>query len=119
LQFHPASEVSAEASQCANDQGKYWEFHDKVFSEQSKQGEDTITYGAVELKRWASEIGIQSAAFNNCLDSGKYKSEVSKDYNDGLTAGVNGTPTFFINGQMLVGAQPYAALKAVIDAALK
>src|SRR3989344_3637539 len=78
LPFHPAAQVSAEASECAHEQSKFWEMHDKIFSEQAKQGTGTVTYGAVELKKWASQIGLETNTFNTCLDSGKYKSEVEK-----------------------------------------
>ena len=119
LPFHPASQVSAEASECAHEQGKFWEMHDKIFGEQAKQGTGTVTYGTPELKKWASQIGLNSAQFNQCLDSRKYKSEVEKDLADGSAYGVSGTPTLFINGQIIVGAQPFSAFKAVIDKELK
>lgn len=119
LSFHPASQVSAEASECAHEQGKFWEIHDKIFGEQAKQGTGTITFGVDELKKWASQIGLDSAKFNQCLDSGKYKSEVEKDFADGSAYGVSGTPTLFVNGQPVVGAQPFSAFKALIDKELK
>ena len=119
LSFHPAAQVSAEAAQCADEQGKFWEMHDKIFQEQAKQGTGTVTYGTVELKKWASQIGLTSAKFNQCLDSGKYKSEVEKDAADGSSYGVSGTPTLFVNGYPVVGAQPFAVFKALIDKELK
>lgn len=119
LSFHPAAQVSAEASECAEEQGKFWEMHDKIFQEQAKQGTGTVTYGVVELKKWASQIGLTSAKFNQCLDSRKYKSEVEKDLADGSTYGVSGTPTLFVNGNPIVGAQPFAVFKALIDKELK
>ena len=118
LSFHPASVISAQASNCAKEQNKYWEFHDKMFGEEEKKGTGTITYGIVELKRWAKEIGMNSDDFNKCVDSQKYKSEVEKDIADGTKAGVSGTPTTFVNGVAIVGAQPYANFKAAIDKAL-
>jgi protein-disulfide isomerase len=119
LSFHPAAQVSAESAECADEQGKFWEMHDKIFQEQAKQGTGTVTYGTVELKKWASQIGLNSAEFNQCLDSGKYKSEVEKDVADGSAYGVSGTPTLFINGNPIVGAQPFSAFKAIIDGELK
>lgn len=119
LSFHPAAQISAEASECAHEQGKFWEMHDKMFQEQAKQGTGTVTYGAVELKKWASQIGLNSFVFNQCLDSGKYKSEVEKDTADGSSYGVSGTPTLFVNGNPIVGAQPFSVFKAVIDRELK
>src|SRR3989304_2938085 len=94
--IHPAAEKSAEASECAEEQGKFWEYHDKIFMEQDKLGQGTIEYGIEELKKWASEIGLDENKFNQCLDSGKYESEVEKDFNDGVSYGVGGTPTFYV-----------------------
>lgn len=119
LSFHPAAQISAEASECADEQGKFWEMHDKIFGEQAKQGTGTITYGAVELKKWAPEIGLNSSKFNQCLDSRKYKSEVEKDMADGSSYGVTGTPTLYVNGYPIVGAQPFTVFKALIDKELK
>ncbi len=119
LSFHPASIPAAQASQCAKDQGKFWEMHDKMFSEQEKQGQGTIQFGVSELKNWASQIGLDTDKFNQCLDSGKYKSEVEKDFADGSAYGVSGTPTLFINGKPVVGAQPFSVFKAIIDGELK
>lgn len=119
LSFHPMAEPSAQASECANDQGKYWEFHDKLFGEQEKLGQGTVTFTNQDIKNWASQIGLNSAKFNQCLDSGKYKDEVAGDVSDGTAAGVSGTPSFFINGRLIVGAQPYSSFKAVIEEELK
>lgn len=119
LQFHPGAEPAAQASECADDQGKFWEMHDKIFEEQEKQGSGTIQFGVTDLKKWARELGLNTAVFNQCLDSGKYKAEVAKDLADGQSYGVSGTPSFFINGKMLVGALPYENFKAEIEAALK
>jgi len=146
LPFHPAAQASAEASECADEQGKFWEMHDKIFEEQAKQGTETITYGVSELKKWASQIGLDSAKFNQCLDSEKYKSEVEKDLADGSSYGVSGTPGFILmegneteidtgliadaqnknqnivpmpNGNYFIGgAQPFSVFKAVIDSLL-
>lgn len=118
LSFHPAALISALAANCAKDQGKYWEMHDKMFLEELGKGTGTITYGSVDLKKWAKEIGLDANTFNQCLDSQKYKAEVDKDIADGSSAGVSGTPTTFVNGVAIVGAQPYATFKAAIDKAL-
>jgi protein-disulfide isomerase len=119
LAFHPMAEPSAQAAECAKEQNKYWEFHDKLFVEQDKLGQGTVTYTVNDLKKWASQIGLDSSKFNQCLDSGKFKSEIAKDVADATAAGVTGTPSFFINGRSIVGAQPYATFKAMIDAELK
>jgi len=119
LPFHPMAQKSAEAAECADDQGKFWEMHDKIFVEQSKQGSGTIQYSLDDVKRWAGEIGLNANQFNECVDSGKYSEEVKKDLADGNAAGVSGTPSFFINGKILVGAQPFSAFEQVIEAELK
>lgn len=116
LSFHPMAQPFAEAAECAEDQGKYWQMHDKIFSEQEKKGQGTVTSSIDDLKLWASQVaGLDKNKFNQCLDSGKYKVEVQKDFDDGSKAGVSGTPSFFINGRLLVGAQPFSAFKSVID----
>lgn len=117
--IHPAAEPSAQAAQCANDQNKFWEFHDKIFEEQQKlNATGTVQFSAVELKKWAGEVGLNTSTFNSCLDSGKYKDEVAKDAADGVNAGVTGTPSFFVNGNIIIGAQPYAAFQAAIESEL-
>mgnify|MGYP001581899184 FL=1 len=119
LSFHPAAQPAAEAAECADDQSKFWEMHDKIFSEQEKQGQGTIQFSVDDIKNWASQIDLDMNTFNQCFDSGKYKLEVEEDFVDGSAYGVSGTPTFFINGQRLVGAQPFSAFKAIIDGELK
>ncbi len=120
LSFHPMSEKSAEAADCANDQGKFWEMHNKIFDEQAKLGTGTIQYNVTDINNWASGIGLDAAKFDLCLDSGKYVQEVRKDASDGGRAGVQGTPTFFIgnskNGYVIIpGAVPYATFKQAVD----
>ena len=120
LSFHPMAQKYAEAAECAEEQNKFWEMHDKIFQEQEKLGTGTISaYGVSDVKRWAGEIGLNVSEFNQCLDLGKYASEVKKDFDDGSKAGVNGTPTFFINGEVLVGAQPIQTFIQTIDSELK
>jgi len=119
LSFHPAAMPAAQASQCAKDQGKFWEMHDKMFSEQEKLGQGTIQFGVSDIKKWASQIGLDTNKFNQCLDSEKYKLEVEKDMADGSAYGVSGTPTLFINGKPVIGAQPFSVFKVIIDEELK
>lgn len=111
LSFHQYAQKAAEAAECAQDQGKYWEMHDKLFQNQKNLDIDS-------LKKYAKDIGLDVEEFNSCLDSGKYASEVQKDFNDGQKYGVSGTPTFFINGIELVGAYPFDSFKQIIDAEL-
>ena len=120
LSFHPAAQPAAEAAQCANDQGKFWEMHDKLFEEQAKQGTGTIQFSETDIQRWALQVsGLDMNKWKECVASRKYKSEVEKDLKDGSAYGVSGTPTLFINGKPIVGAQPFSAFKAEIDALLK
>ena len=124
--IHPMAQKSAEAAQCANEQEKYWEYHDKMYGEQnildggSIEGpvQSTVTYTVNDLKKWAKDLGLDSGKFDSCLDDGKYEDEVKNDFQDGAQAGVQGTPSFFINGKQLSGAQPFSAFKQAIDAEL-
>ncbi|MFH1752238.1 MAG: DsbA family protein [archaeon] len=111
LSFHADAQKAAEAAECAGEQGKYFEMHDKIFENQS-------SIGVENLKQYAVDIGLDSSAFNTCLDSGTMAQEVQKDISDGQAYGVSGTPTFFVNGQKVVGAQPFTVFKQLIDAEL-
>lgn len=117
--IHPMAEASAEAGECAQEQGRFWDMHDKIFAEQDEIGDNTVSYTSDDLKKWAGEIGLATQAFDTCLDSGRYKDEVQKDLADGIAAGVQGTPSTFVNGQILPGAQPFATFQQAIDEALK
>lgn len=118
--IHPAALPSAIASECANDQGKFWEFHDLIYNKQEEKGAGTtIQYTNDDIKTWVQDLGIDSAAFNECLDSEKHKDNVTKDQSDGSAVGVNATPTFFVNGRSIVGAQPFSNFKTIIDEELK
>jgi len=108
LDSHKNSQKAAEASECADDQGKFWEMHNIMFDNQ-----DSI--GVSSLKKYAENIGLDTAKFNECLDSGKYQAEVQKDLADGQKYGVTGTPAFFINGRLVSGAQPFDVFKGIID----
>jgi protein-disulfide isomerase len=119
VQIHPEALLAAMAVDCSADQNKYWEYHDKVFREQYNQGDDLVRFKAADLKKWAKDIGLDPAKFDQCLDSEKYKNEVLKDKADGDAVSVQGTPTFFINGHVIGGAQAYPAFKNLIDSLLK
>jgi predicted DsbA family dithiol-disulfide isomerase len=105
---HPHAAKAAEASLCANDQHKFWEYHDSLFT-----GQDHLEIA--DLKRRAVDLKLDTAAFNTCLDSGKFADAVKKDVADGSQVGVTGTPAMFINGRMLGGNQPYADIREVIE----
>ena len=119
MQSHPEALLSAMAVNCAGEQGKYWQFHDKVYREQYNKGDDVIRMKAADLKKWAKDIGVDQSKFDQCLDSEKFKDEVMKDKADGDAAGVQGTPTFFINGRVMGGAQQYPEYRKLIDELLK
>lgn len=107
------SNWASEASECANEQGKFWDFHDYLFKNQ--KGENQGTFSKENLKGFAANLGLDTLKFNACLDGGKYAKAVTDDTKAGQTAGVSGTPTIFVNGQVMVGAQPYSVLKTLID----
>lgn len=118
LEFHKQAPKASEAANCAGEQGKYWEMHDKLFENQNALMVD-------KLKQYATEIGLESGPFDACLDSGKYAEEINRDIEDGKKAGVSGTPSFFIGksqgqgkeitGKRIVGARPYESFKQIID----
>ena len=111
VSIHQYAEKAAEAAEAARELGgdeAYFEMHDKIFANQNAL---TIS----DLKQYARQIGLDGNQFDSLLDSGKYADEVQEDFEDGAKAGVQGTPTFFINGQMLVGAQPFSAFQQVIE----
>lgn len=107
-EIHPQAQLAAQAGRCAAEQGKFWQYHDMLYDHAPK-------LGVPELKDYAKTVGIETVAFNRCLASGKFKSAVQKDRNDGRQLGLTGTPAFFINGRELSGAQPIEAFMAIID----
>ena len=110
----PASVVAGNAGECANEQDKFWEFHDYMYKNQPSES-DTSMYTTDNLTQIAGQLGMNTSQFQSCLNSKKYDTNVSKDLSDGQKAGVSGTPTLFINGLPVVGAQPYSAFKTLID----
>jgi protein-disulfide isomerase len=112
LQSHPNARPAAEAAQCANEQGQFWAYHDRLFADPGKLAD-------AELKKTAADLGLDAARFNKCVDDHKYQSVVDADAQAGSEAGVSGTPAFFVNGRLLSGAQPFDAFKRVIDEELE
>jgi protein-disulfide isomerase len=108
LPMHPNAQKAAEASLCANDQGKFWEMHDAMFKNQQELAVDN-------LKAKAAALGLKADEFNACLDSGKHVPQVQADVKDGSAVGVNGTPAMFVNGRFLSGAVPIEQLSSIID----
>ncbi|MBX4212184.1 DsbA family protein [Candidatus Pacearchaeota archaeon] len=113
-QIHPEAQKAAEATRCVRDQkgdAGYLAMHDKIFSNQASLSVDNE-------KKWAREIGVNGAQFDSCLDSGKHTKDVQDEQAYGATLGVQGTPSFFVNGQPIEGAQPYSVFQQAIEAGL-
>jgi predicted DsbA family dithiol-disulfide isomerase len=106
--IHPRAQKAAEASLCAHDQGRFWDMHDSLFGFQEQLGVEA-------LKQRAEEFKLDTGAFNACLDSGSKVDAIRKDQAEATRAGVTGTPTFFVNGRMMLGNVPYAEIKAIVD----
>jgi len=109
----PESKSAAEASECADEQGKFWEYHDKLFASQA--GENQGAFSNDKLKKFAADLKLDTAKFNACLDSGKYSSLVENETAAAQSMGVPSTPAFLINGQQLVGAQPFEAFQKIVE----
>jgi protein-disulfide isomerase len=106
-QLHPQARKAHEAARCAGDQGKFWEYHKALYTGGPKSGD--------QLKTVAQQVALDMASFDACLSSGKYQAAVQKDVDQGKRLSVTGTPTFFVNGRPLIGAQPLDAFARVID----
>jgi protein-disulfide isomerase len=106
--LHPQARQAAEAARCAHEQGKFWEYHDKLYANSPKAGAD-------DLKSYAKEVSLNVDSFDRCFASGKYKAVVQQDLTEGAQLGLTGTPTFFINGREISGNQPLEAFEAIID----
>lgn len=104
---------AANAAECANEQGKFWEYHNYLYEHQS--GENQGAFSKDKLKGFSATLGLNTSQFNGCLDSEKYAKNVTNDFADGQKARVNGTPATFINGQLVSGAQPFTSFKTIID----
>jgi len=114
--IHPQAARAAEAAECAGEQDAYWEMHDKLYGEQprwSGQENASETYVA-----FAEELGLDVDAFNQCMADQRYMDNISSNFQEGVNAGVTGTPAFFINGQFLSGAQPFEAFQQIIEGML-
>ncbi len=108
FQIHPDAENAAYAANCAFEQDKYWDYHDMLFNNQSN-------LAITDLVSYADQLGMNADVFEQCLQTRKYAQQIAQDYQDGINLGVTGTPTFFINGRPIVGAQPYAVFADVIN----
>jgi protein-disulfide isomerase len=108
LPNHPNARPAAEASACAEVQGKFWEYHDRLFANPTKLTD-------ADLKAHAAALGLDATRFNTCFDNHQQKPGVDQDIADGEAVGVTGTPAFFINGRSIEGAQPFESFKRIID----
>jgi protein-disulfide isomerase len=110
--IHPQAAKAAEAARCAEEQGKFWPYHDRLFANQ-----DALM--VEDLKKHAQDLALDAARFNGCLDSAKYAGRVKEGLDAGTALGVSSTPTLFVNGRVMPGAYPYEELVAVIDEELQ
>jgi protein-disulfide isomerase len=110
-QIHPQAQSAAEASRCAGDQGKFWEYHDVLFANQGDLSQNVYA-------EHARKIGLDIVKFQACLDSGSSRPLIESDFQSGMAAGVTGTPAFYINGAMLSGAQPASEFESIINSEL-
>jgi protein-disulfide isomerase len=117
--IHPLAQKSAEATECANEQGKFWEYHDKLFAMQDTWSSKAATDAITTFVTYAEELGLDATQFQSCLESNKYKKAVDVDTAAGSQAQVDGTPAFFVNGYRMVGAQPFSEFERVIEEQLK
>lgn len=106
--IHPEAVKASEAARCAGDQGKYWEYHDALFANQR-------ALQIVQLKKYAADLRLDTATFDRCLDSGTHAAAVQSGLREATQLGLSSTPSIFINGRLVMGAQPFEAFQAVID----
>lgn len=116
LQIHPQAPAAGLASECALEQSKFWEMHDQLFQTQNQWSgsPDHLNF----FKKLAGVLQLDQEKFNQCLDTGKYTDNINKDFSEGLNKSITGTPTFYINGQILIGAQDYNQFAQIIDTEL-
>jgi len=122
--IHQNAVATSIAGECAEEQGYFWELHDRMFVEQENWQGLPTSIAVNDFKRYASEIGMNENDFNSCLDSEKYKQKVSDDFSYGSRIGISGTPAFFVGNQQvgfvqITGAQPYSVFENVIETYLE
>jgi protein-disulfide isomerase len=110
LSFHANSKSAALATECAGEQGKFWEMHDKIFEANVNDNMGVDTW-----KKAAQDLGLNTKNFNDCLDNEKYADKITEQMQDGMKAGVKGTPATFVNGEMVSGALPYETFQQIIE----
>ena len=107
LSIHPHAFKAAEAANCAREQGRFWEYHDTLFANQD-------ALAVEDLKRYAAALGLNAAEFDTCVDEGKFRDRVQRDMDEGNRYGVSSTPTVFINGRPVIGANPLEVYDRII-----
>ena len=112
----PESLLAAQAAECANEQDRFWDYHDKLFAEQA--AENSGAFNQDNLKRFANELGLDSEQFNQCLDSNEYQAKVEQEVAQAQRLGIRSTPTVFVNGQMIENGSVYQVLQTAIEQAL-
>jgi protein-disulfide isomerase len=120
---HPNAMPAAVASECADEQNKFWEYHDMLFENQGTWNKMDFTSAITVFKEFATELELNQEQFNSCLDSGKYVNENNNDLTDGRNYEVTGTPGFFIGNEnvgfvKVNGAQPFEVFRGIIDSQL-
>ena len=108
--------LAAEATECADEQGQFWEYHDYLFTHQG--GENQGAFSSANLKAFAGAVGLDEAAFAECLDAGRYTQIVRQETAFAQQLGVQSTPTFALNGRPIVGGQPFETFQQLIEAEL-
>jgi protein-disulfide isomerase len=118
--LHPNAKTAHIAAECADEQGKFWEYHDVLFEKQNQWNRISLDAASENFKGYAAELGLNSASFDTCLSSKSIADEVNADLVEAGQYGATGTPTFFIGNEKdgfikLVGAQPFSAFQVIID----
>lgn len=112
--LHGNSVLAAKSAEAAGEQGKFWEMYSKLFENQREWGEKQTPQTEL-FRKYAEEIGLDMTTFNTVISSAKYEDKIDRDKKDGISAGVQGTPTFYLNGKVVRGVPSYETLKQLID----
>lgn len=109
----PLSEQAAHGAECAREQGKFWPYHDRLFEQTGP-----LAFTEKRLKEYARDLGLEGKAFGTCMASGRHKDRIRQETQVARYLGATGTPTFLINGQLLIGAQPFETFDRILDVML-
>lgn len=114
-ELHPQANLAAEAAECAGAQGSYWTMHDQLFREPSEWDGSSAETAEANFQRYAEQLGLNGATFEQCMASDQFVAEIRRDYNEARDLGLTGTPAFVINGKLLSGARPFEQFRNVLD----